>query len=220
ITSIATAFGVPPTTYSSAGANHICPLHSCVVDADIEFNPGDTFSTAPAPPANDFDLQAIATHEIGHMIGLDHSGLANAVMFAFGDTGSVASRTLSVDDVLAAGSDYPSVNFAPTVGTLNGTVTLSSSGVFAAHVVVMDAVSGAAVTDGLTNSDGTYSIFVPPGSYQVIALPLQGVYNLGDFGGWACGYEENGPPCCDPASDSSCTAAALSPPTNYSGKFH
>lgn len=221
-TSIATSFGTPPNnTYLCPSGTRICPLPSCVIDTDIEFNPADTFSTASVTPANDFDLQSIATHEIGHMIGLDHSGLANAVMFAFGDTGSVTTRTLSVDDILAAGSVYPSVNFPLAVGTLNGTVTLSGSGILAAHVVVTNATSGTAVTDGLTNADGTYSIFVPPGSYQVIALPLQGVYNLSDFGGWACGYEEFGPPCCDPASDPTCsTAATLNPPSNYSGKFH
>jgi len=220
-TSLATLSGTPPQQSScSSGATVSCPLPSCIVDADIEFNPSDTFSTAPVTPTNDFDLQAIATHEIGHLLGIDHSGLASAIMFAFGDAGIVPTRSLSIDDVLAAGSIYPSANFPLTVGTLNGTVTLSSSGIFAAHVVVTDADTGAAVTDGLTNSDGTYSIFAPPGTYQVIALPLSGVYNLGEFAGWACGYEENGPPCCDPTSDPSCTAAALSPPSNYSGKFH
>ncbi|MGH9357646.1 MAG: matrixin family metalloprotease, partial [Terriglobia bacterium] len=168
-TAIATAFGAPPTQYScsSTGSNFICPLPSCIVDADIQFNPSDTFSTASATPANDFDLQTIATHEIGHLLGMDHSGLANAIMFAFGDEGTVPTRNLSEDDILAVGSVYPSASFQSAVGKLSGTVTLNGSGIFAAHVVVTDANTGLAVTDGLTNSDGTYSIFAPPGSYQV-----------------------------------------------------
>lgn len=219
-TAIATAFGTPPTIYTCPSAGtETCPLPSCIVDADIEFNPNKQFSTAATTPSGDFDLQAIATHEAGHLLGMDHSGLASAIMFAFGDAGGVPNRNLSTDDVLGIGTIYPSSNFTSLVGTLNGTVTLSGSGVFAAHVVVTNATSGLAVADGLTNSNGTYSIVVPPGSYHLLALPLAGVYDLSDFAGWACGYEEHGPPCCDPTS-SGCTANALTPPTNYTGKYN
>ncbi|MGH9406370.1 MAG: matrixin family metalloprotease [Terriglobia bacterium] len=235
-TSIATSFGcpvagpncptgTPPNTYScpnsaNPAATYTCPLPSCMIDADIEFNPKDTFSTASATPANDFDLQAIATHEVGHLLGLAHSGLGNAIMFAFGDTGGVPNRTLSTDDVLGIGSVYPSSGFASAAGTLSGAVSLSGSGIFGSHVLVIDASSGNAVADTLTNTDGSYSLLVPPGQYNVVALPLAGIYDITDFGGWACGYSENSPPCCDPTSDTTCTGKQLSPPTNYTGKFN
>ncbi|MGH9397269.1 MAG: matrixin family metalloprotease [Terriglobia bacterium] len=222
----------PPNQYQCTGSAtpstvYTCPLTSCIVDADIEFNPADSFSTASATPTKDFDLQEIATHEIGHLLGMDHSGLANAIMFAYGDAGRVPTRILSVDDAIGIGSIYPSSNFATVTGTLSGTVKLGGQGIFASHVVVIDTNSGNAVTDGLTNADGTYSIFVPPGQYNVVALPLTGIYHLtlANFNVWACGYGElpsgNVPPCCDPTNDPSCNkAGALSPPTNYSGKFN
>jgi hypothetical protein len=226
-TDIATVFGSPPPlSYQCAHSsdpthNYKCPLSSCIVDADIEFNPKDTFATAPTTPQNDFDLQAIATHEAGHLLGMDHSGLANAIMFAFGDTGGVPQRTLSVDDAIGIGSVYPSANFAAVTGTLSGTVTLGGSGLFASHVVVMDATSGAAVTDTLTNKDGSYQVAVPQGQYHVIAVPLKGIYDLSDFGGWACGYNENAQPCCDPSTSTSCTGnLSNSMNTNFSGKFN
>ncbi|MGH9449798.1 MAG: matrixin family metalloprotease [Terriglobia bacterium] len=219
--------GSPPNSYQCSGSGggastFTCPLQSCIVDADIEFNPADTFSTASTTPANDFDLQEIATHEIGHLLGMDHSGLANAIMFAYGDAGGVPTRVLSVDDAIGMGSIYPSPSFASITGTLSGSVSLSSAGIFGAHVVVIDANSGNAVTDAITNTNGSYSITgVPPGQYNVVALPLVGIYDLTNFSGWACGYGENVPPCCDPTQDTSCNKSnALSPPTNYSGKFN
>ncbi|HEX5482469.1 MAG TPA: matrixin family metalloprotease [Terriglobia bacterium] len=220
----AVVFGPPPITYTCAdttSSTYTCPLPSCIVDADIEFNPNDTFSTADATPANDFDLQALATHEAGHLLGMDHSGLISSIMFAFGDAGGVPQRGLSVDDVLGIGSVYPSASFASAVGSLSGTVTLAGTGVFASHVIIIDAQTGSAVVDSLTDTNGKYQVNVPPGQYNVLALPLAGIYDISAFGGWACGYEENAPPCCDPTlNPQQCKGTSIAVPTDYSGKFN
>jgi len=50
-----------------------------IVDADIVFNPTVPFSTTLAP--NTYDLQSVATHEMGHALGANHSGLLSATMF-------------------------------------------------------------------------------------------------------------------------------------------
>ncbi len=65
-----------------------CPIGKCIVDADIMFNPAHTFATA-SPTSSQFDLQTVATHEFGHLLGLDHSNIAHAVMYPYGDTSSV-----------------------------------------------------------------------------------------------------------------------------------
>lgn len=235
-TSISTSFGcpvagancpvgTPPNTYSCPGslnpsAVYTCPLPSCIIDADVEFNPQDQFATSTPTPSDNFDLQSIATHEFGHLLGMDHSGLGNAIMFAFGDSGGAPNRTLSTDDILGIGSIYPSGAFASLTGSLSGTVTQGSSGIFASHVLIIDATSGNAIADGLTDTKGNYSVDVPPGQYNVVALPLSGIYDITNYGGWACGYGENSPPCCDPTQDpTQCAGAQLSPPTNYTGKF-
>ena len=42
-----------------------------IFDADIVFNGAQPFATAPT--SGRFDIQSIATHEVGHFIGLDHA---------------------------------------------------------------------------------------------------------------------------------------------------
>jgi hypothetical protein len=86
-----------------------------------------------------------------------------------------------------------------------------------------DTTSGSAVVDTLTNKDGTYNLCVPPGSYNVLVLPLapddnHGVYSLSDFSGWSCGYDETAPPYCD-TSTTQCLGTPLTNPTNFTGKF-
>ena len=195
-----------------------------VYDADIVFNPHAHFSTSTPPLANDFDLQSVAAHEAGHALGLDHSGIAHAVMFPFGDTGESQERTPTTDDLIAISFLYPSPNFASYVGTISGLVSFPFvGGLYAAHVAAMDANTGNVVVDGLSNSDGSYKLLVPPGSYNVLVLPLaiddnHGIFSINDFSGWTCGYEEDAPPCCDTAT-SQCIGTPVPHPTNYTGKF-
>jgi hypothetical protein len=90
-------------------------------------------------------------------------------------------------------------------------------------VVVIDASTGNVVLDGLTNANGAYNLFVPPGSYNVLVLPLapndsQGIYSLSDFSGWTCGYNESALPCCN-SGVAQCLGAPLTNPTNFTGKF-
>ncbi len=224
-TDIVSAFGTPPFSYTCKNPDgtttqKTSTLPSAIKDADIVFNPAQSFSTALVAPVGRFDVQSVASHEFGHVLGLDHSGIAHVMMYPFGDKGAGEQRDLGVDDEVGVAFLYPAASFSSSTGTISGRVTLSASGIFASHVVAVDATSGAAVIDGLTNPDGTYKLVgVPPGKYQLLAQPLTGVYTVNDFSGWTCGYNENAPPCCDPKTDTTCTGTAQSPSTNYTGKF-
>jgi hypothetical protein len=220
--------GTPGTTYTFTECNGLETITttspSIVFDADIAFNPRAQFSTSTPPLSNDFDLQSVATHEFGHALGLDHSGIAHAVMFPAGDTGENQQRTLSTDDLIAISFLYPSSSFASYLGTISGQVTLPNiGGAYAAQVVAIDASTGNVVLDSLANADGSYKLFVPPGSYNVLVLPLarddqHGICSLSDFSGWTCGYDESAPPCCDPGVGQ-CLGAPLANPINFTGKF-
>jgi len=208
----------------SGGANKICNLASCIADADIEFNPNETFYTTTVPSGTAFNLQSVATHEEGHLLGMDHSGIGHTIMFPFGDTVAAGQQlSLSSDDAIGISFLYPctptsvtgncTANFSSATGEISGTVSLNSTGTFGAHVVAIDTATGNVVMDGLTAPDGTYTLVgVPPGNYHILVLPLapddnSGIVSLGDFSGWECGY---GDPNCNSIPQN---------PTNYTGKY-
>lgn len=199
----------------NGGTAKVCNFDDCIGGADMEFNPTVNFTTSLAPPSGTFSLQSVATHEEGHMLGLDHSGIGHTVMFPYGDSTAAGQQTqLAADDAIGISFLYPSANFATATGVVSGHVTLSGSGIFGAHVVAVDANTGNAVIDGLTTPNGTYTLTgVPPGLYYVLALPLagssdSGVLSIDNFSGWECGY-----------ADSGCKNAPQNP-TRYAGRYH
>jgi len=68
-----------------------------VTSALVELNECDRRFLAPEEAEDGaFDLQAVLTHEIGHVLGLAHSDDPNALMFARGGTAGI--RTPQADD--------------------------------------------------------------------------------------------------------------------------
>jgi Matrixin len=79
-----------------------------IYDADIEVNTADnTFSTDDDPGATDVDLQSVLTHETGHFLGLAHTQVYPATMFASYTPGTITIRTLAGDDQDAICAAYP-----------------------------------------------------------------------------------------------------------------
>lgn len=161
-------------------------VNGAIVESDIFFNTSFDWSTSGAPDA--FDLQSVATHEIGHFIGLGHSGLgeteiiasgrrvvaAGSVMFpiAFG-RGITADRALMPDDVAGVSSSYPAGDFEHDTGMIVGRVRLGGRGVFAAHVAAFNLRTGDLVGGFSLNRDGEFVIRgLAPGLYAVRAEPL------------------------------------------------
>jgi hypothetical protein len=93
-----------------------------IVDADVEMNDTSFLFTACEPEdascAVDFDVQNTLTHELGHVLGLDHPpptdpGAVEATMFASAARGDTSKRTLARDDEEGLCTIYPAGSAEP-----------------------------------------------------------------------------------------------------------
>ncbi|MGB8458015.1 MAG: matrixin family metalloprotease [Candidatus Acidiferrum sp.] len=181
-----------------------------ILDADIYFDPSSstiTFATPAALAASpkSYDFESLLIHELGHTLGFSHSAVFAAMMYPFAPapgTYSGARPTALQPDAPLGDDDrtglrvlYPDPADTVNIGSLSGHILPANplslpasppgvTGIFGAHVVAVDALSGAAIgatlggwscaAPGPAQFDGTYVIsHLPVGhSYQVYAEPL------------------------------------------------
>jgi len=77
-----------------------------LLDADIELN-ADNYLLSVSDEAVDFDLLSVLTHEVGHFLGMAHSDLPEATMFAIYEGGTTELRSLEPDDIAGICERYP-----------------------------------------------------------------------------------------------------------------
>ncbi len=151
-------------------------------EADIVINPfpysvdGVPLEFSTDGTAGSYDLQSTLTHEIGHLLGLNHSNVIGATMNATqGVNGTFglpafSERKLSESDRAAVKSLYGSHG---ETGAIDGRILNNQQGSLvpasSAHVWVEDAVSGRVMASTITNSSGAFSIAgIVPGAYRVM----------------------------------------------------
>ncbi len=160
----------------SLAVTYVQSNNSVIIDSDTLFNDTVEFvrwATTETGLAGHADVRAVATHEIGHLLGLDHSPVQRSSMAALLPTGAIHSRSLEPDDVGTLLSIYPGPS-DPTVGAIHGTVRIGKAKTKRGIAVfAIDSRAGTVVASALTRDDGRYSILaLPPGPYLVAATPV------------------------------------------------
>src|SRR5262249_55571711 len=144
-----------------------------IIESDIIFNPTVTFSTDLAPKT--YDLQAVATHEMGHALGANHSAPLASTMFQATAVQTAIQAKLSADDRAFVSDLYPTLTAADVYGTISGKVSLTTGEpVQGALLVATDPATGISVAGFAGAAAGTYSFKVPRGSYLLYAEPADG----------------------------------------------
>lgn len=152
---------VTPLTFYTSGE---------IIDADILFNGKNFLFTTSGTPGR-FDIQDVAAHEFGHLLGLDHTGCAGGTMYPYVDPTVILHRSLSLDDVHGLQHMYPAGTYAMITGTLQR--TSDNSAVAGAWVGARDA-NGRVVGAVLSNSLGQFYLpALTTGTYEVYATPLE-----------------------------------------------
>jgi predicted Zn-dependent protease len=156
-------------------------INGVTQEVDIMFNPTTSFSTEGTTPGDRIDLESVATHEVGHLLGLDHSNILAATMFPSVVAGSNHPRDTELDDQIGVSALYPVPTFAASTGSLSGTVrTMENVAVYGALVVAIDS-GGQAVASQVTDPSGQYTMTgLPPGSYTIYAEPMNQPFQFGN----------------------------------------
>ncbi|HEY2931751.1 MAG TPA: matrixin family metalloprotease [Acidobacteriota bacterium] len=143
-------------------------------DEDIVFNPNAKFFVNPGTEG--YDIQSVATHEMGHALGADHTAVLSATMYQSSGQLEFFQRTLDPDDVAFASATYPIAS--RPLGSISGKVLSGGAAVFGAHVVAYDAAKNIYLS-GVSLKDGSYTIDgLPPGNYVIYAEPFDGPVTL------------------------------------------
>ena len=153
-----------------------------IVDADVLFN-GRGFHFTTSGSAGAFDVSDVATHELGHLLGLDHSAWAGASMYPYVDPSIILHRSLSLDDEYGLRATYPQGSY----GSIRGRLLRSEdeTRVAGAHVVARNS-AGRPVAGTLTSASGVFVIKgLEPDTYEVYASPLGEPVSAANLGeGW------------------------------------
>jgi len=160
-----------------------------ILESDIFFNTAFNWSVASGGQSGRFDLESVGVHEVGHLLGMGHSGLGEtelrveggrrvlgkrAVMFPIAyPAGNIEDRTLEADDRAGIVDIYGGRAAAARTGSISGRVTVGATGVFGAHITAMHFGTGDLVSTFSLTANGDFAIAgLAPGLYVVRAEPL------------------------------------------------
>ena len=145
-----------------------------IVEADMVFNGVDHrwFADYNNSFSADNFVEAVALHEFGHFIGLQHSPLGAATMFSRTGAGVGLAVGLLKDEIAATQALYGEPAALARLGSITGKVTMGRGLVFGAVVLAEDA-HGNIIQSTVTERNGRYELMaLPPATYRLRVAPL------------------------------------------------
>ena len=167
-----------------------------IIDADIIFNGLDFNFSSDTHSGNSVNLKDVVVHEVGHLIGLEHTPLDGQPMvrptmnpYNRGD-GQGEAQSLEPDDIAGISYLYPSDDYFDRVSNANGEVSdLDGNPIFGVHVIAKNKDTGAVTStisgafDKNLNIGKYYIMGLPPGLYKIFIEPISGDIGPENFGG-------------------------------------
>ncbi len=145
-----------------------------ITEADIVLNPYQQFSGDGT--FGTFDLESTFTHEIGHLLGLDHSDLVSSAMYEnYGQNGVYGSenftaRKLAASDLAAIRAKYGVAGDEECCGAVTGKLPLAAKYSKSFSVWAEDAVTGAVHAQAAVAAGGAFRLEgLPAGNYRILA---------------------------------------------------
>lgn len=138
-----------------------------LVRRDLDYTTAYTEASASRP-----FLETVILHELGHVLGANHSPLGTSTLWWTSGGGVNAAAGLSADEVAFAQQVYGKPATVKGLGRVTGTVRLNGAAVLGA-MVVAERTNGIVVSATLSRANGTYELAgLPPGTYQLRVAPL------------------------------------------------
>ena len=169
-------FAVTITTFSTTTGQ--------IVDADMELNDRDFTWDTLGPNATTgiigrAMIENVVTHEIGHIVGLDHPANAQSSLYFASSPGQINQTRLNADDKAPLIADHTNAAVVDaSLGTVTGSVAQGGNPQFGAGVYLVNVSTGRNVIGHASEGtgpfvNGSFRIDnVPPGNYLAYALPI------------------------------------------------
>jgi hypothetical protein len=157
-----------------------------ITEADIVLNPYLQFSTDGT--FGTFDLETTITHEVGHLLGLEHSPSYGALMNPYQPKNGLYSipqivfRSLSADDISKARLLYGApAGVENCCGAVKGRISAKPKKSVAFQVWLEDSDTGKLQAVVLTDRNGKFLIGgIEAGKYRIFAQTLKGKFSAAE----------------------------------------
>lgn len=187
------------------------PSSGEIVEADIQFDDREfkfktTGTNSLTTSPKEIILKDVMTHEMGHLLGLDHSSSRDSSMlFAIAEN----LKTTKTDDQAGLLSLYPPTNLDSLAGTAQGSLMSSGDPVFGAAVFFLNARTLQVDASEMSDVNGAFEFCaLPPGpkvAFAAAYLPY-GTNIHEYYSGDGEGSAESGESCVNPACEVMTTA--------------